>query len=219
MTLHTHHFVYIHMPKTGGMWVAAVLRDQGAQKIPGLQRHAPLRRVPASILEGRQSVGTIRDPWSWYTSFWQHLGAGVDGPQLRRALGDGDESFSAVLQGLLDPNRWGSLPESVRGGWPWPEPSHDSFFTSLVHWFYGNPIQIDRLLDTRTLTSDLSDLLGTPIETPPKNTAWDRPASAVKDPFTLFSEDDLALVWELDGPMSRLLGYDSPFGYRKSVAK
>jgi len=214
--LATNDLIFIHMPKTGGLWVADVLRKAaGGENVPGTNRHIPIGEVPADLVESRKVFGTIRDPWSWYASLWQHLRNGVDGPPLLRALGCGSEDFPSVLRGLTDPSIWGSVPKETRGGWPWPSPRNTGLYTALVEWMYGCPIKVDVLIDTAYLYEGLSSLLGVPISRdrfPPKNTNRDRPATAVGRPEDLYGSGEHRWVEDADGQAAWVMGYDEPFG-------
>ena len=64
-------FLFIHVPKTGGNWVNAVFQMTGIQVQPesGQTPHHP----PLSELDrrGRFTFAFVREPLSWYGSFWQ----------------------------------------------------------------------------------------------------------------------------------------------------
>jgi len=207
--------VYIHMPKTGGMWVAYVLHNiADGHKVRAVRRHGPLADVPSALLEGRILAGSIRDPWSWYTSPWQHLRSGVDGPPILRAIGDGDQSFNAFLRGVCDNDFWPALTPEQRPGWPWPPNLGGGLYTSMVRWFFGMPFQVNALIDLYQLREGLGELIGQDIDTgrfPPKNSRLDRPATAVKNPHTLYQNDQVALVQQVDGETAFALGYTEPF--------
>lgn len=207
--------VYVHMPKTGGMWVAHALHNLGnGHKIPGTRRHARYDDIPQDALEGRMVFGSIRDPWAWYASLWQHLRNGVDGPPVLRALGDGDESFGAFLRGMTDRQVWATLPEDDRGGWPWPPDLGGGFYTSLMRWYFGHPLKVDALIDQTQLRVGLEQILDVSIDEgrfPPKNSRLDRPATAVKNPHTLYNHDEVALVQDADGEAASELGFLEPF--------
>jgi hypothetical protein len=211
----TPRLIYIHMPKTGGMWVAHVLRNiANGHKVPGVQRHGRREDVPPELLDGRTLIGSVRDPWSWYASLWQHLGNGSDGPHLRRALGSGAEDFPAFIRGATDATVWTAVREDVRGGWPWPHPMNRGLYTALLRHMYGDPISLDVLVDTAQLHAGLSALLGVtvnPMTFPPKNTRQDRPGTAVDDPRGLFSPREIELVRKADGNAAEMLGFDGPF--------
>ena len=214
MSLHTDTLLYIHMPKTGGMWVSHILRLLGAMSVPGTVRHTPLSGIPHGYKVNKTIFGTIRDAYSFYPSLWQHLGAGVDGPPVAEALGRGDRSFPAVLEGLTDPSVW---PEALRnGGWPTPEraPAEQSYYSWLVNHFYGNPLQIIVLLETTLLHQGLSALIGEPVDPerfPPRNASQHRPASHVARPASLYDLSLSQRVADADADVRKRLGYKEPF--------
>ena len=211
----TNTLIFVHMPKTGGIWVADVMRKLvGASMVPRTQRHTTVNDIPEDLRKSRTVFGTIRDPWSWYVSLWQHLQNGVDGPPILRAIGEGNEGFPAFIKGMTDPRIWGSVPEEIRGGWPWPPPRNCGFYTALVEKMYGEPIALDVLISTASLHKGLSSLLGVQIghvRFPPKNTSRDRPATHVACPGALYGNRERSLVDEADGTTAWVFGYEHPF--------
>jgi hypothetical protein len=79
MTVIGERFIFLHVPKTGGKWVTRVLEIIGAEVIP-IAPHADLRSV--STFGGRIRVAFVREPLSWYQSWWRH----------RHTFGDWNES-------------------------------------------------------------------------------------------------------------------------------
>lgn len=200
--------LYIHMPKTGGIWVSKTLRGEGGTKIPGCQRHATTKELPADCNK-YTLFGTIRDPWSWYVSFWNHLGSGVDGPPLREALTFGDRTFEAYLYCMTHAKHWSNIPSELRAGWPWPAPGlHEGFYSAMVGHCYGNPLQVSYLLDTMQLNVGLASLTGQkgPFTTPPQNTGAIRPGT-IKIHWT---DKMIQLVQQTDGTTASAFGYTDP---------
>jgi hypothetical protein len=63
--------VYIHMPKTGGTWVARCMQDDnGGVMLAHYGGHASVTEIPDHLLKGKKLFGTKRDPWSWYASWY-----------------------------------------------------------------------------------------------------------------------------------------------------
>jgi hypothetical protein len=81
-------YIYTRMPKTGGNWADAVLQEGGGTPVnlgpqkwlnehayvgetkdPKLQRCA--YQIPAPLAEKRLVISAIREPWSWYVSYWR----------------------------------------------------------------------------------------------------------------------------------------------------
>jgi hypothetical protein len=78
--------IFIHVPKTGGNWAVEAMREAGIELHP-IGTHLPTWKLD---LQGRFTLGFVRQPLSWYASFWQH----------RRIHEDADDQ-------VLD--RWSSL--------------------------------------------------------------------------------------------------------------
>jgi len=209
----TEKLLYVHMPKTGGLWVAKVLEAVGGSKIPKIHRHCFAGDVPASWTEGRLMFGTVRDPWSWYVSLWRHLSVGRDGQMLLRHLGSGDQSFEAFLRGATDPAVWCQTPNRyTQGSWDWPV-GGDGLWSETFRSIYGHTQPIPELLiDTAQLTAGLIELLGTDVSRVPlQNTAASRSRVPFGDPRDLYTEELTALVREFDGDLAHRIGYDEPF--------
>lgn len=102
--------LFIHMPKTSGMWWRAVLLAvPGARRLAGT--HSPGVVALPHIRKGARAFGVLRDPLSWYASLWTHI---LDSDDDRRALlargwGSNSLDFAAVLDGWTS----GRLPREV----------------------------------------------------------------------------------------------------------
>ena len=55
----------MHVPKTGGNWVRAVLKQYGLAGKEIGEWHGPYRG-------GRKSFGVLRNPWGWFRSLWAY---------------------------------------------------------------------------------------------------------------------------------------------------
>jgi len=220
MPITTDQLLHIHMPKTGGLWVGRVLLAAGGTKVAGLRRHDPHNAVPDEVREGRLVFGTIRDPWSWYLSFWRHLRVGRDGQMLLRQLGRGDQNFGPFLRGATDPGVWCRMPDSLTSGWwDWPV-GGDGLYTETFRAIYGEGGHgVDALIDTAQLTVGLSELLGIDVSGfPIQNRAADRERDSIRHPHRMYEITQGAekVVRKYDGEMAHALGYDGPFSQLRS---
>lgn len=213
-------FIYLHMPKTGGMWVSNILLSNGGHKIQGngLHRHAPISKLSEEDLYGKMVFGTIRDPWSWYVSFWRHLQIGADGRALLDFLGRGSREFSSFLAGATNPGIWAEAPKSLtEAWWDWPERDECGLYTATAKSIYGD--RTDTVIDTALMYEGLEIITGleTGTEThPPTNTSNSR--SGYLDPEDMFGEQEMALVGEADGGFAKRIGYYEPFGVLEDSA-
>lgn len=162
--------LFVHMPKTAGTWVTR--RVLGQQSV----RH---RRAVAAV---GPKWGVIRDPWSWYASFYGHATRpGVDRREQLKAWGNGSRDFRSALYGWTHPRATGvTVPErkpavlldhpsaqqlDLRGG---------GLYTALVRWHFGDDAggwAVDVLADHARLYEALP-LLGLradPDQHPPLN--------------------------------------------------
>lgn len=71
-------YCYVRMPRSGSSTIAVFLSQQGlgvsrpelpsGKKIP---IHTPCSRIPPEMLGGRRMMGTVRNPYDWYKSFFR----------------------------------------------------------------------------------------------------------------------------------------------------
>ena len=162
--------VFLHVPKTGGMWVSAVLRDLGAVRCRVASKHADMerllncaRRNPGRYLEAVVKAGPqwqsrargafkfcfVRHPLAWYESYWSFTRAhgwnawGVNRRGRRRW------HPNALLDGLGDDdfNRFVRNVLERRPG----------YVTKLYGW-YATP-EIDFVGKQESLADDLAVVL------------------------------------------------------------
>lgn len=218
------------MPKTGGTWLNHVISSLGSYQSLG-RAHACVGDLDPSLLKNRLVFGTVREACSWYASWWQH-GTAYDHLAEQMVLwGRGSTEFRDVLWSLTHPWEMDAddLPE-----WPgivWGPPPKDEvkqratredivsgrrgFWTWGVEHIYGEPLQVDALIDTAQLQRGIEQILGHTLDPqayPPRNTRFERPASALEDARILFDDEMFEWVREADGLMLDRLGYSEPFG-------
>jgi hypothetical protein len=102
----TKHFIFAHVPKTGGSFIKKVCREH----LPAdwiitdeLGVHAPLRTLPESYA-GLPIFGLVRNPWDWYVSWYAFIIQRYDtlSEQAKSALapyfGKGDVGFEEMVR-------------------------------------------------------------------------------------------------------------------------
>ena len=106
------HFVFIHVPKTGGTWLGDILLRESPPEWGVKYVGVPRIHCGASELTKHEGTlprfGFIRNPWSWYVSLYCFLD-----DRFRRRMGD----FALPLADL-DPlwQKWGPIVDSVKPG-------------------------------------------------------------------------------------------------------
>jgi hypothetical protein len=74
MAIFTDRFLFLHIPKTGGMWVKSVLTSMGIpfQELGHQHEHFPSLKChkPADFFDSRFIFTFVRHPITWYQSRW-----------------------------------------------------------------------------------------------------------------------------------------------------
>jgi hypothetical protein len=209
MPIVTDDFVYVHMPKTGGMWVSKVLQElRGGEKVKGLLRHAGVDEIEPDIRQHRLVIGTARDPWSWYRSLWMHMQAGQDTKRLRHHLTQGEDTFLAFLRGCTSPSIWMTAPDTS-GWWRWPVGGlglYTETFRSIYGW---HGLGADVLIDTAQLRAGLGELLGEDLGSDKKYPRSNPAASWSPRVPGEYDQAGFKLVQEADGELAYKLGFRS----------
>lgn len=93
-------FVFLQMPKTGGRFVAQVLRRL-FPRIQELEPHRTAGQIPASHRH-LPRIGFSRNPWDWYVS-WYHAPRPRNDPDpiFEAASAGGSRGFQDTLHHLL----------------------------------------------------------------------------------------------------------------------
>jgi hypothetical protein len=217
----TDKLAYWHMPKTGGMSVYKVLQSCGnsIEWVHGVHRHGPVSQLPQSALAKRALFGTVRDPWSWYPSLYQHAAASPEGKEALEAMGNGDSSFKAVLRGLTNPQNvseppalWGlvlTYGEAEYADW---KASGLGLCSWMFRYTYGTPNKMDLFVDTAGLYEGLAEIMNVPLETiqqvNPQNCSSHRPKSHIEDPAALYDDEMKQWVAEADSAYIKMFGYE-----------
>lgn len=104
-------FVFLHMPKTAGIFLTDALQDEFGPPGAVLETHAGWDEIPPESV-GRPVLMYVRNPWDWYVSwyhFWtrswlprQDPSLVRSNPWLRLLLGDDIEVVDGELRGVND---------------------------------------------------------------------------------------------------------------------
>jgi len=156
------HFIWVHVPKTGGTWLRGVL-ERGLNRYalgkviyPG---HHRLRDVPQEERIGRPVLWVVRNPWDWHVSYyhfwrthWEHRTGSYSLPvdQWTGAQWEWDtilkttDSFAAALPAMVERKTlWGVLQYLIlddNGAWPDSLPCHFERMRTEVVEFLGNAL-------------------------------------------------------------------------------
>lgn len=161
------HFVFLHMPKTGGGSVTRVLRETFEPGYlcagPGPDPHLSWRHIPPEVAT-LPVLGYVRNPWDWYVSWYHfHRARTATSKRLWRSAFAEETDFATVVRaactGRVDHDR-----AEVRAGMQ----CGMDFYTARLHDVLGDGLGGERLTVGRFehLFEDLEDFLrraGVPV--------------------------------------------------------
>lgn len=176
----TRHFVFLHLHKSGGTFVNQWLLRffEGARPIG---YHLPRRLIPGELAE-LPMLGLVRNPWSYYVSWYAFQSAMPQPNALFRTLSEGGKlGFEGTITNMLDLGSGGAhldpavaaLPTSFTGrglNLPGPELAviRDSglgFYSFLYRYMYGEDgaLQIARMEEMREQLAQLLAATGATV--------------------------------------------------------
>lgn len=214
-------YLYVHMPKTGGVWMNNYLvKEHDGLLLPG-HGHMAAPDVPHHHRKGRTILGTIRDPWSWYASWWTHAMCNNSELDAIAKFGQGSHEFRHVLQGALnpDPKR---VPDQIGVIWNIPKPEAEKknftdrgigLYSWAFHYIYEGA---DLVIDMTQMAEGLKELMGAHVDSqryPPLNTSTHKVGrfrNRVRYK-NLYTKELMRLVLEADCDLIQRLGYTEPF--------
>jgi len=184
--------------------------------------------IPSEHFVDRFVFGTLRNPWAWYASWFQHskMADSTVFRQLRdlTALGNGSSEFRDVLYSITHPEEVTDLPQDFGVVWGFHPSENDhrpswlrsgvGLCTWTARYTYGYPPSLDALVDTSCLYEALGSLLGGPLDPdkyPPFNMSKHRPPTYIKNPQSLYDEEMVEWVRKADREVIDLMGYPGPF--------
>ena len=175
----TERFVFLHLHKSGGSFVNAFL----LRHVPGARQlgyHLPRHLIPAELAH-LPVLGLVRNPWSYYVSWYAFQSARQQPNTLYRILSDeGRLDFAATIRNMLNlgsedahldrlieslpaqySNQGLNLPgfalNAIRG-------TGVGFYTFLYRYLYGDgPTRIAHMEALRAELLDLLTQIGQPL--------------------------------------------------------
>ena len=224
----TDRFVFLHLHKSGGSFVNEfLLRFVPSARAVGY--HLPRALLPAQYRE-LPALGFVRNPWSYYVS-WYTFQTRLPMPNaLFRILSDeGRLDFSATVRNMLELGSGSARLDALIDALPAAYGNHglnlpkfalapirDSrlgFYSFLYQYLYGDPdprLSIERAEQLRVALVDSLQRLGVPLsdamrdfisKTPPRN-------ASVHGRYIDYYSDELRdLVAERDRPIIDRHGY------------
>lgn len=223
MPIVTDKYVYCHMPKTGGTWMTNYLQQEH-EGVRALSGHSAASELDPAVYEGKTLFGTVRDPWSWYLSWYNHATRNKGARLAMKTYCDGREpSFHEVLRNLLERR---NVPDYYNLIWraPGQLARRDEWLAYegglYSFWFdeiYGGLVWT--FIDTSRLYEATEQLLGVVIDRRkyrPKNAARDVTPDNLND-IRAYNSELIDLVEKYDGELAQKLNF-SPFQSSKREA-
>ncbi len=225
----TDHFVFLHLHKSGGTFVnEALLRFVPSARAIGY--HLPRRFVPPAD-QGKPVLGTVRNPWSYYVSWYAFQAARPEPNALFRILSDGGRlDFDATIRNMLELGSGGekldpliaALPADYGGrGLNLPgaaladiRGSGLGFYSFLARHIYSGPGDAPRLVRMEQMREVLAQAMaGSGYAPPPELLEFlaDEPArnTSAHAPYGEYYSPALRdLVAERDAGLIEANGYD-----------
>jgi hypothetical protein len=212
-------FVFLHLHKSGGSFVNEFLL-RFVPSARALGYHLPRALLPAEYRE-LPALGFVRNPWSYYVS-WYNFQAQRQMPNalFRILSADGRRDFSATVRNMLELGSGSTRLDAVidalpatygNNGLNLPKfalaPIRNSglgFYSFLYRYLYGDPdprLSVERAEQLRVTLVDRLPRLGVPLsdamrifisDTPPRN-------ASQHGPYVDYYSDELRdLVTERD---------------------
>jgi hypothetical protein len=223
----TNRFIFLHLHKTGGTFVNDLLRRFLPDASP-VGYHLPWRLVPPPLAH-LPALGLVRNPWSYYVSWYTFQAERpTPNPLFRILSDDGRLDFERTLRNMLDlgttgdrldeliralpptyTNRGLNLPgfalEGIRG-------SARGFYSFLYRYIYDGAgiLHIGRLERLREELIPMLISVGHPVSASMRAYITDEPArnTSKHRPYAEYYSDSLRdLVAERDAELIQRYGY------------
>lgn len=194
------------MPKTGGTWLRHYMIQHKTHQKHG---HSHADRVLQRAGEDVRLFGTIRDPWTWYASWYHHCKRVTGNAEILSQYG---KTFVEVLPNLLGKSYKSDNFAVITGSkdlakWLAFDGGLYSFF--FQEFFQG---KVDVFIDTAQLYEGCELLFGAKVPAskfPPQNNAAGK-LREYPSAEAIYTPELIELVREKDGPLAEKLGF-TPF--------
>ncbi len=224
----TERFVFLHLHKSGGTFVNECL----LKFVPGatsLGHHVPHSLLPREHA-GKPVIGVVRNPWSYYVSWYAFQSAKKRSNLLFDVLSEGNRlSFEDTIRNMCSLKEGGQqfkallnlLPQTYNNrGLNLPSEvlasivhSTLGFYSHLYRHMYGDPVAITRIIRMETLRQDLLSALeevGCAVPADMREFITDaapRNVSAHGDYTNYYSESLRQLIANSDASLIRIHNY------------
>lgn len=226
----TDHFVFLHLPKTAGVYVESVCRENLRWPIAHTRRHAPISELPEAY-KGLPTIGVWRNPWDWHASLYFFARANKNEATsqiVSLASDDFKLGFEDTLERLMSPDerllkayrerlesqgrvsdieclKADSLERMAEGGQGLMSfLAGEIFPEKLDHEWRVESLQRDFFSHIKPWATD-RERLRQALTSPPRN------GSNKPDLRLVYSERSARLVEQKEGALIERLGYKRPF--------
>ena len=153
------HFVFLHLPKTGGSFVRELCTHYAppAWKVRLLDNHPTIRDIPPEYAN-LPIFGFVRNPFDWYVSWYTYLRKRRNDPFFNRVSEGGSKSFGETLRTVFETDIAGMLGRNCL--------FTDSPFGCYLNYVFGNNLREIRLGKFESLREDLLRIWRSMVELP-----------------------------------------------------
>jgi len=224
----TDHVVFLHLHKSGGTFVnEGLLRFVPDARIIGY--HLPRHLIPKSLAQ-LPVVGLVRNPWSYYVSWYSFQKKMAQPNPLFRILSDhGRLDFEGTIRNMLDLGSGGACLDPLVAALPKDythrglnlpgfaleriRESRLGFYTWLYRYMYDGPgiTHIGRMEAMREELIPMLVSAGQPVPGPFRSFVLEAPKRNTSEhaAYADYYSDGLAkLVAERDAPLIQQFGYE-----------
>lgn len=220
-------FLFLHIPKTGGQTVRWICHRAGLGPPASSEfgQHIALHELPPSLMQGRSIGACVREPCSWYRSYVHYniCTNGMPNRILEPFFNAGYTTTRELIYQLAAPTIDGieslgiqkhpDVQQMTRRG--------IGLYTWTVLHMLGDPIRVDRLIDTGQLRQGLQQWmteLGIDIEEGLRqqedlNDNGSKMANALAYTRSIeedFDQEMINLIYSRDRMIVDLMGYTGP---------
>jgi hypothetical protein len=153
------HFVFLHLPKTGGSFVRELCTHYAppAWQVSLLDNHPTVRDIPPEYTH-LPIFGFVRNPFDWYVSWYAYLKKRLNDPFFNQVSEGGTKSFRDTMLTVFDTDISGVLGRNCL--------FTESPFGCYLNYVFGNNLRKIQLGKFEFLREDLLRIWSSMVQLP-----------------------------------------------------